>query len=191
AMATGLTERQSRILEVIREFIGEHSYPPSHRDIMRMADISSTSVVSYNLRRLRDFDLIDLPDAYGRALRLIGDAAGSHEIMVPLIGEMRPDRPLPHYTVEARWPTVAVAPLSIQGASAHVFAVSVWGSAFWEASLGDADVLLMDRDGGFIDREGTYAVWHPGLHEMTIVSGADIGRSVEVQARLRGMMRLW
>ena len=189
-MATGLSERQNRILEVIREFVAEHAYPPSHRDIMQRADISSTSVVSYNLRRLRDFGLIDLPDAYGRALRLIGDAATGREIMVPLVGELRGDALLPAHTGEVDCPTVAVTPSAIATASANVFAVRVWGSALWEVSLADGDIVLIDGSGGPIDPDGTYAVWRPDYRETAIVLGRDIG-DAEVQGRLCGMMRVW
>lgn len=189
-MPTALSERQTRILEVIRGFIAEHHYPPSHRDIMRMADISSTSVVSYNLRRLRDFDLVELSDTYGRALRLIGPGSPSYEIMVPLIGEMRVDRLLPHYTGEASWPTVAVAASSIQGASEHIFAVCVRGSAFWDVSLAEEDIVLIDGIASPLDPDATYAVWRPDYRETAIVLGRDIG-DAEIQGRLCGMMRVW
>ena len=99
-MATELSEKQRRILGAIGGFIDRYGYPPSHRDLMRWADISSTSVVAYNLHILRDHGLVELPDDRSRALRLIGPNI-RYEIMVPLIGEMRPERLLPAYTGEA------------------------------------------------------------------------------------------
>ncbi len=44
--------KQTRILEFIRSFIDNHDYPPSIRQIQEACDISSTSVVDYNLRAL-------------------------------------------------------------------------------------------------------------------------------------------
>ncbi len=38
----GLSDRQQRMLEFIREFIEEHQYPPTIREIGRAAGISST-----------------------------------------------------------------------------------------------------------------------------------------------------
>ena len=190
--ATELSSKQQRILRAIEQFIDRHGYPPSHRDLMRLADISSTSVVAYNLRLLRDRGLVELPAARGRALRLIGPAA-RYEIMVPLIGEMRPDRPLAPYMGEPDdWPTVAVAAASIRGASAHVFAVRVWGSTFWDVSLAEEDIVLIDGRDRPIDPDpdGTYVVWRPDRQETAIVPGRDIGNA-EVQGRVCGMMRLW
>src|SRR3972149_4113787 len=47
-----LSPKQRRILEFIQGFIDEHDYPPSIRQIQEACDISSTSVVDYNLRIL-------------------------------------------------------------------------------------------------------------------------------------------
>ena len=49
----GLSQRQKRILQFIRDHQSEHGYPPTIREIGNAADISSTSVVDYNLRVLQ------------------------------------------------------------------------------------------------------------------------------------------
>ena len=46
-----LTEKQKDILNFIETYIEEFGYPPSIRDIQNNCDISSTSVVKYNLDR--------------------------------------------------------------------------------------------------------------------------------------------
>ncbi len=48
-MADGLSDKQQRILKFLAEFIQERDYPPSIRDIQSGCEISSTSVVDYNL----------------------------------------------------------------------------------------------------------------------------------------------
>ena len=80
-----LSTKQGRILEFIREFIGEHDYPPSIRQIQEACEISSTSVVDYNLRILekngymrRDREVsraIELLEARGLLARRPHDAA--------------------------------------------------------------------------------------------------------------------
>ena len=47
-----LSRRQRMILEYIERFLIENDYPPTIRDIQRELDISSTSVVDYNLKVL-------------------------------------------------------------------------------------------------------------------------------------------
>jgi repressor LexA len=48
-----LTWRQRKVLQVIRESVQQHGYPPSMREIADAAGLASTGAVSYQLRRLR------------------------------------------------------------------------------------------------------------------------------------------
>jgi repressor LexA len=47
-----LSDRQQRMLQFIRQYMGEHGRPPTVREIGIAVGISSTSVVDYNLRVL-------------------------------------------------------------------------------------------------------------------------------------------
>jgi len=48
-MLSNLSQRQQSIIEFVRRFWLEKSYPPTVRDIQRACKVSSTSVVAYNL----------------------------------------------------------------------------------------------------------------------------------------------
>ena len=48
-----LSERQQNILDFINQFLDEEGFPPTIREIQKSCDISSTSVVSYNIEALR------------------------------------------------------------------------------------------------------------------------------------------
>lgn len=50
--AAGLTDRQRRVLEVIRESVSERGYPPSIREIGDAVGLTSTSSVAHQLRTL-------------------------------------------------------------------------------------------------------------------------------------------
>ena len=65
-----LSERQQRILEFLNEYVEENGYPPSIREIGAAAGISSTSVVSYNLRRLEEQGYISRDPDVSRGLKL-------------------------------------------------------------------------------------------------------------------------
>ncbi len=71
-MAPTLSERQQRILAFIREYQDENGYPPTIREIGRAVGISSTSVVKYNLERLKDKGCLDRSKEVSRGLRLPG-----------------------------------------------------------------------------------------------------------------------
>ena len=47
-----LSTRQKDILHYIENFVQDHGYPPAIRQIQEKLDISSTSVVAYNLKAL-------------------------------------------------------------------------------------------------------------------------------------------
>ena len=61
-----LSDRQQRMLEFISVFLDENGYPPTVRDIQHGCDISSTSVVDYNLRALARLGLITRAATIGR-----------------------------------------------------------------------------------------------------------------------------
>ena len=69
-----LSERQSRILEFIKHFMSEHQFPPTVRDIQAGCEISSTSVVDYNLHILQ---------RHGYLRRLPEVSRGKHFIELP------------------------------------------------------------------------------------------------------------
>ena len=76
-----LTDRQARMLSFIRDFWRENQGAPSFREIMAGADVSSTSIVAYNLRALERRGWIELAkpnfEFTARSIRLVlrpGDA---------------------------------------------------------------------------------------------------------------------
>ena len=69
-----LPARRQRILDFIQSFIEENGLPPTVRDIQKACEISSTSVVDYNLRILnRDGYLKRRPDV-ARGIELLDDS---------------------------------------------------------------------------------------------------------------------
>lgn len=67
-----LSDRQVRMLQFIRSYLEEHSYPPTIREIGKAVGIPSTSVVKYNLERLQEKGYIERSEEVSRGLRLIG-----------------------------------------------------------------------------------------------------------------------
>jgi repressor LexA len=65
-----LSDRQVRMLEFIRAYLSEHSYPPTIREIGKAVGIPSTSVVKYNLERLQEKGFIERSGEVSRGLKL-------------------------------------------------------------------------------------------------------------------------
>ena len=68
--ARPLTQRQSRMLAFIRNFTVRNSYPPTVRETAGGCDISSTSVVDYNLRHLEKQDCLTRVPGLARCIVL-------------------------------------------------------------------------------------------------------------------------
>ena len=90
----GLSEKQRAILEFLREFMDDHDYPPSIRDIQEACDISSTSVVDYNLKALEKLGHIRRDREISRGIELL-DRGGrrSRTVPVPIIGTIAAGQP--------------------------------------------------------------------------------------------------
>ena len=94
-MADGLSEKQQRILDYVQEFLDEHDYPPSIRDIQQGCEISSTSVVDYNLKRLEERGLLRRDREISRAIQLPGAQSRRRVLTVPVLGKIAAGLPIP------------------------------------------------------------------------------------------------
>jgi repressor LexA len=65
---TEIDRLEINTLRCIGDFIDEHQYPPSVRDLKALLPISSTSVVNYRLERLEHFGLITRSPGLSRTI---------------------------------------------------------------------------------------------------------------------------
>lgn len=97
-----LSDRQVRILDFIRQYLEEHNYPPTIREIGKAVAIPSTSVVKYNLERLQDKGYIERSEEVSRGLRLthgpsvlpLGRMPLSRLVEVPKLGVISAGTPI-------------------------------------------------------------------------------------------------
>jgi repressor LexA len=206
-----LSAKQRRILEFIREFIGEHDYPPSIRQIQEACDISSTSVVDYNLRILEKNGYMRRDREVSRAIELLEPGGRRPRVVaVPIIGTIAAGQPIPVPTADT-WQTfdpeetLEVPPDMVGGKD--VYALRVKGNSMIDALVNDGDIVLMEpapaaRDGDMVaawlkreqeatlkhlHREGPRVRLQPANQAMQpIYTDAD---NVEVQGRVIGAIR--
>ena len=145
-----LSQKQSRILKFIRGFLDEHQFPPTVRDIQSGCQISSTSVVDYNLRILQRDGYLRREAEVSRGIELLdGPATGFRRDMVrvPVLGNIAAGEPL-HIPPSDSWQTVEVdsadLPPSLTGGKQEVFAVRVKGESMIDALVGDGDLVVME-----------------------------------------------
>jgi repressor LexA len=69
--ATGLTPRQQRVLQHIKDSIDKRGYPPSMREIGSAVGLTSTSSVAHQLRMLEEKGYLKKDPSLPRALQVI------------------------------------------------------------------------------------------------------------------------
>lgn len=66
-----LTKKQAEILDCIKEFIAEHGFPPTVREICRIKNLSSPSTVQMHLNSLAEKGYLKKDKAKSRTIELI------------------------------------------------------------------------------------------------------------------------
>ena len=141
-----LSNRQRKILEFVQDFLGDHSYPPTIRDIQAACDISSTSVVDYNLSILEREGLIRRDPEVSRGIELLnGFGIDKNLIRVPLLGLIAAGDPIPVPT-EDSWVLADTIELPAQFLkySQNLYALRVKGLSMIDALVADGDVVIVD-----------------------------------------------
>ena len=145
-----LPPRRRQILEYIRSFLGDNGIPPTIRDMQKGCNISSTSVVDYNLRILeRDGYLNRRPDM-ARGVELLDDTGQpvSNAPRVQIVGAIAAGLPIPAFSTEgaassAEFDTVEVSP-ELARRYGKLYALSVAGTSMIDALIDDGDVVIVN-----------------------------------------------
>jgi repressor LexA len=175
-----LSAKQQRILDYIRGFIEEHDYPPSIRQIQEACDISSTSVVDYNLRILEKQGHIRRDREVSRAIELLhGGRRAPRVVPVPIIGTIAAGQPIPVPTDATDLSDVIEVSPEMVG-ERDVFALRVKGTSMIDALVNDGDVVILEqtsapRDGDMV------AAWLVREEETTLKKIYREGDRVRLQ----------
>ena len=181
-----LSPRRQRILEFINEFIQENGIPPTVRDIQRACDISSTSVVDYNLRLLeRDGYLNRRPDV-ARGIELLDDEGQpvSNSPKVPIVGSIAAGLPLPVFSTEdsassREFDTIEVSP-DLTRRYGALFALSVKGTSMIDALIDDGDIVVI-QPGQHANNGDMVVAWLKTNEEATLKKFYLEGDQVRLQ----------
>lgn len=147
----GLTERQRRVIEVIRDSVQRRGYPPSMREIGQAVGLSSTSSVAHQLMALERKGFLRRDPHRPRAYEVRGvevarpntaETAGRPSTSyVPLVGRIAAGGPiLAEQTVEDVFPL----PRQLVG-EGELFALTVRGDSMIEAAICDGDWVTVRR----------------------------------------------
>ncbi|HEU0073644.1 MAG TPA: transcriptional repressor LexA [Dehalococcoidia bacterium] len=176
-----LSTKQQAILSFIGEFIAKHDYPPSIRDIQDGCQISSTSVVDYNLKALERLGHIRRDREVSRAIELVGRVRMRS---VPVVGQIAAGQPIPVPSADT-WgaqdfeEAIEVTDQMTKGKE-NVFALRVKGTSMIDALVNDGDLVLMEPATAWDDGD-MVAVWLKDREETTLKKIYHDGGRVRLQ----------
>jgi repressor LexA len=147
--ANGLTARQRRILEVIREAVQARGYPPSVREIGEAVGLTSTSSVAHQLKTLQTKGFLRRDRHRPRAVEVLppGEVQVREEASddrptpayVPVVGRIAAGTPvLAEESVEAVFPL----PRELVG-TGTLFLLKVVGESMIDAAIADGDWVVV------------------------------------------------
>ncbi|WP_020573134.1 transcriptional repressor LexA [Actinopolymorpha alba] len=155
--ASGLTPRQRRILEVIRESVENRGYPPAMREIGELVGLTSSSSVAHQLKVLEAKGFIRRDPNRPRALEVLAPLDGPRRSLVAAYDETDSDEayPAPAFVplvgrIAAGGPILAeqsieeVMPLPRQlVGEGELFLLKVRGDSMVEAAICDGDWVVV------------------------------------------------
>ena len=144
-----MPERRRRILAFIQEFYFENGIPPTVRDIQQACEVSSTSVVDYNLKQLVEAGYLNRRREVARGIELLdrdGEPVSSAP-RVQIVGSIAAGQPLPVFSSEGasaseEFDTVEVSP-DLPRKHGKLFALTVNGTSMIDALIDDGDVVVI------------------------------------------------
>ncbi len=167
-----MSDKQRRIITFIERFLSDNGYPPSIRDIQAACDISSTSVVDYNLNILESRGHIRRHADVSRGIKLLTRTQTSDSLVpVPVIGMIAAGEPIPVPTPDT-WDVAAVSetmevPRELTRGREDIYALKVKGMSMVDALINDGDIVLMQHVSA-VDNGEMAAVWLKGEKEATL-----------------------
>ena len=152
---SGLTLRQRRVLEVIRDSVKTRGYPPSMREIGEAVGLTSSSSVAHQLRKLEARGFIRRDVNRPRAVEILhpsqaAEAAGTYDETdsgdarpapqyVPMVGRIAAGGPI---LAEEQVEDILPLPQSFVGAGT-LFMLEVKGDSMVDAAICDGDYVVV------------------------------------------------
>jgi repressor LexA len=169
---TQLSERQTKIVSMIRDYVAEYDYPPSIREIGEAVGLSSASVVSYNRKVLEQKGYLVRSREVSRGLRLAEPGWGefahtapalaaspSSMVHVPMLGVIAAGEPIavPDDLTDGGYDTLAMS-TDLVKSTEQVYALEVHGTSMIGDLINDGDIVVL-RHQETANNGDTVAAW--------------------------------
>lgn len=141
-----LTKRQNDILTYIKEYMVNHGYPPTIREIGKALDISSPATIHAHLQNLEKKGVIRKGGSKNRALELLVknefDTKNDLIVDVPLLGKVTAGSPIEAIEHPDEYFSL---PSYLVPKNKEVFTLNVSGCSMINAGILDGDIVVVER----------------------------------------------
>jgi repressor LexA len=182
-----LSRKQQAIYRFIERFLDENDYPPTIRDIQTELDISSTSVVDYNLKALEARGLIRRNSKISRGIELVNRGPSRRNVVaIPVIGQIAAGSPIPvpgdleSSVGSDATEFVELGSDLLRSSDKGLFALRVKGHSMIDALINDGDVVVLKAQ-ETCENGDTVAVWLKDQGETTLKKFYLEGDQVRLQ----------
>jgi repressor LexA len=146
-----LTKRQQEIFDFVRQYVGEHGYPPTVRDIGKAIGLASSSTVHAHLANLERLGLLRRDPTKPRAIEVLKDKARQAVAPggLPVVGQVAAGSPvLAEENIEEYVPVPGIA-----GGDDGEFVLRVKGDSMKDAGILEGDFVIVRRQETAADGE--------------------------------------
>jgi repressor LexA len=138
-----LTKRQQEIFDFVKQYAGEHGYPPTVRDIGKAIGLASSSTVHAHLANLEKLGMLRRDPTKPRAIEVLKDKA--REVVtpagLPVVGQVAAGQPvLADENIEEYVPVPGIA-----GGDDGEFVLRVKGDSMKDAGILEGDFVIVRR----------------------------------------------
>ena len=132
------TANCQEILQIIKDFIADHDYSPTARDIMKRTKLKSVSSVHAYIIELENKGLITRENNKSRSIKLSGSAGTSPRVDLPVVGDVAAGSPI---LAEQNISENVTLPADLAGRGN--FILKVRGNSMIDAGIYDGDKVIV------------------------------------------------
>jgi len=186
-MAKQIPERQQKVLDCIAQYVDEHGYPPTVREIGNAIGVNSTSLVTYYLKRLEERGLILREPSMSRAIQLTKTATKELSVKIndgellpiPFLGYIAAGVPI-NVEALAGSETLEINRALFGRDVSDLYALKVQGSSMIDALIGDGDIVILKHQDR-VENGQLAAVWLTHEESTTLKRFYREGKQVRLQ----------
>ena len=136
--------KQEEILSYLKDYIDEHSYAPSYREIAVGVGIKSTNSIKKYLDILEEKNIISRKNTQNRSIEIIkkGPSNNKDLVTIPLIGKVAAGVPI---LAEENKEDEFVISKSVFGTSQELFMLKISGDSMIEVGIDDGDYVVVKK----------------------------------------------